>query len=49
MTKQLLKVLLVLMCLEFALSGCSTGQNSQNGTAPTISGYISVGAAKSSH
>lgn len=46
MKKRLFKTSLFLVALAAMLSGCATNQNSQQSAAPTVSGYISVGAEK---
>ena len=52
MKKLPFKTVLVLFALASILSGCETTQNQQNSqqsAAPTVSGYVSVGGAKTVH
>ena len=52
MKKLQFKTVFVLLALAFILSGCGTTpdqQNSQQSAAPTISGYVNVGGAKTVH
>jgi hypothetical protein len=44
-----LTTLFALLALASILSGCQTAQNSQQSAAPTVSGYVSVGADKTVH
>jgi len=43
------KTALALLALASILSGCETGQSSQQSATTTVSGYVSVGGAKTVH
>jgi hypothetical protein len=43
----LFKTSFLAIVLAAILSGCATSQNSEQSAAPTVSGYIDVGAGKS--
>ena len=42
----ILKMTFFAIVLATIISGCTTNQNSQQSTSPTVSGYIDVGAQK---